>query len=309
MSRSARKSTQKNASTAPQTVSGSWLVKAMAVVILAALVCSYLCLCLLYRLGQWQIVLHPDRATRSQNAPADMIRFGPDESGRPQLTGEFLSASPGGRYGGVTVLFLGSGDGSRKNHSDTVASLNNLGLNVLWFDYRGYGLSADVHPNQQRMMEDAEAAWRYLTGTRGVALRLIVPYGTGVGASLAAALAARHSEIQGVILDSPFTDLLEAARKDSRSSLLPTAMLFSERFPLAASLATLTTPKLLLSAENKPEPVAFATAATPKMTVSLPAGRGALYDQAVTRFLDQYVASSSSGQVMPSVAPAATKPH
>ncbi len=306
MSRSARKPTHKHSSAAPQTISGRWLAKAMAIVILAALVCSYLSLCLLYRIGQWQIVLHPDRAARSQSAPADMLRFGPDESGRPQLTGEFLVAPPGGRYNSVTILFLGGGDGSRKNYSDTVAALNYVGLNVLWFDYRGYGLSADIHPNQQRLMEDADSAWSYLTGTRGVAPQRIIPYGTGVGASLAAALAAKHGEIQAVILDSPFTDLLEVARKDSRSGLLPISMLFNERFPLAAPLATLQTPKLLLSPANKPEPAAFAAAATPKMAVSLPTGSWPLYDQAVTRFLDQYVAVPG-GQVVPSVAPVGTK--
>jgi hypothetical protein len=107
---------------ATQTVSSRWLLKAIGIVILAALACSYLSLCLLYHQGQWQIVLHPDPAAKTKPAPAGMIRFGPDESGRPQLTGEWMSAAPGGRYAAITVLFLGGGDGSRLNAQPTVSA-------------------------------------------------------------------------------------------------------------------------------------------------------------------------------------------
>jgi pimeloyl-ACP methyl ester carboxylesterase len=291
-----------------QAVSGRWLLKAIGIVILAALICSYLSLCLLYRQGQWQIVLHPDPAAKTKPAPAGMIRFGPDESGRPQLTGEWLSAAPGVRYSAIAVLFLGGGDGSRLNAAATVTALQELGLNVLWFDYRGYGLSENVHPSQQRMTEDSESAWRYLTGTREIAPRQIVLYGTGVGASLATRLASEHSEVPAIILDAPYADLLEVAQADSRSSLLPVGMLFHERFPLAGPLSTLRTPKLLISPSKEAEPSAFVTAVTPKLTASLPSLTGPLYSQTVTRFLDQYVATSSL-QLVPSVAPAGTKPR
>ena len=282
------------------------MLKAIGVVILAALLCSYLSLCLLYRIGQWQIVLHPDPSAKTKPAPAGMVRFGPDESGRPQLTGEWISGDRGARYSTITVLFLAGGDGSRLNASATVDALRETGLNVLWFDYRGYGLSGAVHPNQQRMSEDAASAWRYLTGTREIAPQQIVLYGTGVGASLAVQLASEHTEVPAVILDSPFTDLLKTAQQDSRSSLIPTGLLFKERFPLASPLSTLSVPKLLLYSSKEAEPSAFATAATPKLTVSLPSASDLLFKETLTRFLDQYVAGSIP-QIVPSVAPAGTK--
>ena len=293
-------------STAPETVSAKWLLKATGVVILMALLCSYLSLGLLFYQGQWQIVLHPDAKAKTKPPLPGLLRFAPDESGQPQLTGEWLGAASGARYSGLTVLFLGGGDGSRENSASTVAALHDLGLNVFSFDYRGYGLSQDVHPSQQRMTEDSQAAWRYLTDSRSIPARQIVIYGTGVGASLATRLAADHAEAPALIVDSPHADLLDVARKDYRSRLLPTAMLFHERFPLAAPLATLRTPKLLLTNNSKPEPSAFVTAASPKMIVSLPPVPGALYSEAITRFLDQYVSSSSS-QLVPSAAPAGTK--
>jgi pimeloyl-ACP methyl ester carboxylesterase len=304
------KSASRKASIPPssQAVSGRWLLKAIGIVILAALICSYLSLCLLYRQGQWQIVLHPDPAAKTKSAPAGMIRFGPDESGRPQLTGEWLNAAPEGRYSGITVLFLGGGDGSRLNAAATVTALQELGLNVLWFDYRGYGLSENIHPSQQRMTEDSASAWRYLIGTREIAPRQILLYGTGVGASLATRLASEHPEVPAIILDAPYTDLLEVAKSDPRSSLLPVGMLFHERFPLADPLATLGTPKLLISPSKEAEPSAFVTASTPKLTASLPSLTGPLYSQTMTQFLDQYLIASDP-QLVPSVAPTGTKPH
>lgn len=276
-----------------ENVKVSWLLKALGALILVGLLCSYLSLCLLYYQGQWQIVLHPVRTSSEPPQSADLVRFGPGESAQPQLTGEWLPFPPGNRYT-LTILFLAGGDGSLADSTSTLEELQRLGLNVFAFDYRGYGRSADVHPSEQRMTEDAEAAWRYLTATRAIPARQIIPYGTGVGASLATHLATEHSEIPALILDSPHTDLLEEVRRDPRSSLLPTGLLFHERFPLAAPLARLQTPKLLVADSRAPLPAAFATAADPKITVSLASRSGPLFGEAVTRFLDQYLLPSAS---------------
>jgi alpha-beta hydrolase superfamily lysophospholipase len=273
---------------APEIVSGRWLAKGFGIVALAALICSYLSLCLLYYLGQWQIVLHPDPAAAKQTAPPGLIHFGTDETGRPQLTGEWLPAGEDSHYGQLTILLLPAGDGSRKNAEATVHALHDIGLNVFSFDYRGYGLSATVHPSQQRMTDDANSAWRYLTGSRGVPATKIIPYGIGTGASLAAALAAAHHEIQAVILDRPHVDLRDFAAADRRSGLLPTGMLFHEHFPLAAPLTSLATPKLLISKQGKTYP-AFASAGSPRMSVELSESSGPLFAYAVRRFIDQYL--------------------
>lgn len=274
--------------TAPPIVSGRWLLKAVGAVVLLALVCSYLSLALLYYQGQWQIVLHPDARAKKEPAPSGLIHFGTDESGRPQLTGEWHPAAAGSRYSDLTILVLSGGDGSRKSSLDTANSLHELGLNVFDFDYRGYGHSAEMHPSQERMTGDSEAAWRYLTDSRGISGDRIVLYGTGVGASLAARLAQQHPEVQALILDRPHTDLLDLARADDRSSMLPAGLLFHERFALATPLSSLATPKLLISKTGDKQSSAFTSAATPKMTVELPGPDSPLFAQAVSRFLDQY---------------------
>ncbi|WP_051978545.1 alpha/beta hydrolase [Edaphobacter aggregans] len=306
MARSKPKPAQPSRDT--ENIKVSWLVKALGAVMLGALLCSYLSLCLLYHQGQWQIVLHPTHTASQPPQSASLVRFGPGESAQPQLLGEWHPASPGSRYSGLTILFLPAGDGSLSDSTSMLEALHGIGLNVFAFDYRGYGRSADIHPSQQRMTEDAEAAWRYLTTTRDVPNHQIIPYGTGVGASLAANLAAEHPEIPALILDSPHADLLDEARRDSRSSLLPVGLLFHERFSLAAPLASLHTPKLLLTDSSAPRPEAFARAAEPKITVTLTSRSGALLDETITRFLDQYLPEPSR-QLVPSPAPSATNPR
>ncbi len=288
------KRTPPSRSNATADVDPRWLLKAAGLSILAALFCGYLTLCWLFYQGQWQLVLHPTRTTASQPpvANSELIHFAPDESATPQLTGWSIPAAPGSRYAQTTILLLPSGDGSLADDTALLTTLHNLGLNIFAFDYRGYGQSAATHPNQHNMTEDTQSAYHYLTTSLHLKTTQIIPYGIGVGASLATQLAADHPEIPAIILESPHADLLETVRHDSRSNLLPTRLLFNQDFPLANPLSTLRTPKLLLSSSEKSP--AFKTASDPKITVEFnpqapqPQAQEAL-TESIRRFLDQYL--------------------
>jgi pimeloyl-ACP methyl ester carboxylesterase len=276
------------------------------VTIVAALFCGYLTFCLLFYQGQWQLVLHP---TRTSSAPAsiagipyELIHFGLDESATPQLTGWWIPSAPGARYAHTTILFLPGSEGSLTDSIPTLASLHDIGLNVFAFDYRGYGQSALTRPSQVNMTNDADSAWRYLSKSRTIPDSQIIPYGTGVGAALATKLATDHTSVPGLILDTPRADLLEVAQRDPRSRLVPVSLLFHERFPLAAPLSTLKTPKLLISRTTSPDE-SFLHASDPKLTVELPSLSETVYTQSLTRFLDQYLPPAPVPQLVPTPAP------
>src|SRR6202020_1447086 len=135
------------------------------------------------------LVLHPTRTASAPasiaGAPYELIHFGLDESAIPQLTGWWIPAPPNARYAQSTILFLPTGDGSLTNSVTTLTALHNLGINVFAFDYRGYGQSADTHPSQEKMTQDANHAWQYLNTSRNIPAHQIIPYGSGVGSSLA----------------------------------------------------------------------------------------------------------------------------
>jgi uncharacterized protein len=286
--------TSKNPS-ASTDIDPRWLLKAFALTVLAAFICGYLTLCLLFYQGQWQLVLHPKRTTSSQPPVpgAELVHFAPGDAATPQLTGWWIPANSGGRYAqsSQTILLLRSGDGSLADDTPVLTALHGLGLNIFAFDYRGYGQSAATHPNQARMTEDAVSAWQYLRTIRNLSDAQIIPYGLGVGASLATNLATSHPQIPALILENPIPDVILTIQNDPRANLVPLRLLFNENFEIAAPLKNLSTPKLLILTNNSSQSLA-GTAASPRTTTNLrPADLyGPIYLEQLTRFLDEYPA-------------------
>lgn len=275
-------------------VEPGWILKALGSVIALGLLCAYLTLCAFFYLGQWQFVLHPSRTVASTPASVGLnfapVRFGDDASGQPQLSGWWLPAdSPSD----LTVLMLHHQNGSMSDALPDAKALHEARLNVLLFDYRGYGQSGGRHPSESLMRGDATSALRFLTGSRHLQPRTVLVYGSGLGASLAAQLCASNPEIPGLILVSADGDTESRIRNEQRSSIVPMSLLTHERFPLADPLHSLRTPKLILSYTNAQAPVEAQRAADPKMTAELPAGSPAsAFTTLVRRFVDTYVAQA-----------------
>ena len=76
---------------APPTVSGRWLVTAASTAVLAAGVCAWLTLCLLFWQGSWQLLYHPTsavtRTTASLGLAFDPVAFATTNAGEPRLKG------------------------------------------------------------------------------------------------------------------------------------------------------------------------------------------------------------------------------
>jgi pimeloyl-ACP methyl ester carboxylesterase len=296
-----------------------WLAKALGLSLLAALLCAWLTLCLLFYQGDWQLILHPSRTITQTpaalNLPFDTIRFDASETGQPRLTAWYVPAAtppaaPAAKYSAYTILYLHDGSGSLADTLPTLTILHTAGINIFAVDYRGFGLSdPSQHPTQARMAQDSAAALDYLTLTRHIPASQIIPYGAGLGASLAADLALAHPELPALILANPDPDPdpTATALAAHSSNLIPVRLLFHQRFPISAPLATLTTPKLLIAgapdpdreptSQNQPDPsglrstqTLFQHAAAPSFSVTLlPAHYDAIYQSTLTRFLDQYL--------------------
>ena len=237
-------------------VDPSWILKALGGVLGFALLCAYATICVLYAHAQWQLVLHPSRTVdvtpASLNLPFTEVHFGVDPTGQSQIDGWFLPADSTTSNSAPTALLLHSGDGSMSDALPAARTLHNAHLNVLLFDYRGYGHSGGQHPTEASMQSDADTALIYLTTTRSIPISSIVPYGTGVGASLAVHLCAQYTNLPALLLQSPDGDFEARVRQDPRSKLVPVSLLFDQTFALAKPLQTLTTPKLLLSPTTSP---------------------------------------------------------
>jgi uncharacterized protein len=257
----------------------------MVIALVAAVFCVWGALCLIFWQGSWQLLYHPASAVKRTPSAAGLafesIEFGVDQSGQPQLRGWWIPGQ--GRY---TAISLHGADG---NLGDTVAELNLLhgaGLNLLAFDYRGYGLSRFVHPSEASWREDAETALRYLMGTRHVPVSSIILVGNGLGANLALEEAAQHPGLAGVVIEEPIGNPMQAIFNDPRARLVPAHLLVRDRWDINAAATTLRVPSFWIYQTTPPgqiglpePPDAFHRATSPKMLVWLtgsPQEHGAL---------------------------------
>jgi hypothetical protein len=150
----------------------------------------------------------------------------------------------GARPARFTVVYLHGADGNLGDTVDALVRLHGVGVNVLAFDYRGYGASQFVRPSEAQWRQDAEWALDYLTGTRQIDAGTIVLDGTGLGANLAFEVAAAHPELGGVVVDSPIDDPTGAIFNDARARLVPARLLVRDRYDLGRAAAAVRVPVL-----------------------------------------------------------------
>jgi hypothetical protein len=275
-------------------VSGKWLLGALAATLALGAVCAYATLGLLFYLGSWQLIFHPSRTISttpaSLNIPYEEIKFDDTETGKPQLAGWWIPAGDTARYPSRTILFLHDGHGSLSDTVSQLQALHALGINIFAFDYRGFGQSANHHPSEASMNQDADAALAYLTGTRHLPAHSIIVYGSGLGAAIAASTASRHAEVAALVLEnlSPPASTLFAA--DGRAKILPVRLLTSDRFDPTETLKASSTPKLFLErGTSPPTETAFHAAHDPKQLFQIAPEDQAKYLETMQRFLDETI--------------------
>ena len=232
----------------PPTVSGRWLLKAIVISVAAAALCCWGVFCLLFWQGCWQLLYHPasvvTRTPASAGVRFDPVAFAATDTGATRLAGWWIPAGPQAAFSRYTVLSLHGKDGNLGNTVDDLAELHATGVNVLAFDYRGYGRSQFAHPSEGHLRQDTEWALQYLTGTRQIAPGSIVLDGEGLGADLALEEAAVHPELAGVILRQPIEDPVRVIFNDPRARLVPARLLVRDRYDLDAPAIKLRIPSL-----------------------------------------------------------------
>ena len=236
--------------TEPPRISGRWLLGAVALTVASAALCAWGALCLLLWQGSWQLLYHPAGAVARTPASAglafDPAGFAATDAGMPRLAGWWIPAAPGAPFSRFTVLYLHGQDGNISDSVDALARLHRVGVNVLAFDYRGYGQSEFARPSEAHWRQDAEWALEYLTETRHIDRGAIVLDGEGLGANLALEVAAAHPELAGVVLDSPLENPMAAIFSDARARLVPAHLLVRDRYDILAPARALRIPSLLL---------------------------------------------------------------
>ena len=234
-----------NSASAPPTVSGKWLLSAVSIALVAALLCAWCTLCILFWQGSWQLLYHPasavNRTPASVNLAFETVGFASNAAGEPQLRGWWVPASPQARF---TAVYFHGADGNLGDTVNALSRLHDSGLNVFAFDYRGYGQSHFVHPSEMRWHEDAESSLSYLTGTRHIPPNTIILVGKDLGANLALEVASAHAELAGVVLEAPLESPTAVIFNDARARLVPAHLLVSDRWQSTAAAGNMLIPSL-----------------------------------------------------------------
>jgi fermentation-respiration switch protein FrsA (DUF1100 family) len=198
----------------------------------------------------------------------------------------------------ATVLFCHGNAGNISHRLDSIQLLHSLGLQVLIFDYRGYGQS-EGRPSEDGTYRDVDAAWHYLLEVRGMPPGEIIIFGRSLGAAIAADLASR-TRPSAVILESGFTSVPDMAA--GIYPWLPARLLSRYRYDSLGKMAQITRPLLLVhSRQDEIIPFAhgerlFERAHEPKQFLEIQGGHNdafltsrKAYTHGLQAFLDTYL--------------------
>ena len=197
----------------------------------------------------------------------DPVAFAATDAGVARLTGWWIPAAADGKYARYTVLYLHGQTGDMGDSVGELAALHGLGVNVMAFDYRGYGQSQFVHPSEAHWREDADWALGYLTGTRHVAAETIFLDGKELGANLALEVGAAHAELGGVVLESPLASPMSTIFDDPRAGLVPARLLVRDRYDAEKAASGLLIPSLWLVADGAGKAVGYDSITAQKMII------------------------------------------
>lgn len=145
-----------------------------------------------------------------------------------------------------TVLFFHGNAGNISHRLDSIAIFNRMNLNVFIFDYRGYGQSQG-RATEEGSYRDAEAAWSYLTGRRGIEAANVIVFGRSLGSSVAAWLASRHRPA-ALILESGFSSVTSMAQR--LYPFLPVKWLTKFDYDTRSYVSTIACPLLVVHSKN-----------------------------------------------------------
>jgi len=153
-----------------------------------------------------------------------------------QLSGWFIPV----KDSRAAVIFFHGNGGNISHRLEKIKIFNDLNVDVLIFDYRGYGMSKGS-PSEKGLYLDAEAVYSYLVNVRGISPQKIIGYGESLGGSIVVDLANKH-ELGGVIIEGGVTSVRDMAKR-----LLPfiPTFVYASKYDSLEKIKNIKFPKLI----------------------------------------------------------------
>ena len=215
----------------------------MITYIVAGLGLVYLVAGLALYFNQSRLVYFPNR---EHVTPAHEGLVGVEELTLKTPDGEkvicwYAKAQPGQ----PTILYFHGNAGNISTRSERIRKYIGRGRGMFMLDYRGFGGSTGK-PSEAANVADAKQAYEALR-REGVAAKDIILYGESIGSGVAVQVAA-ESEAAGLILDAPYTALIDVAA--NRYRWFPLSLMMTDRYESRRYLPGLKLPLLVVHGEQ-----------------------------------------------------------
>ncbi len=153
-----------------------------------------------------------------------------------QLNGWFVPCAQA-QY---TILLCHGNAGNISHRLEKIKFFNNLGCNILVFDYRGYGRSKGK-PTEKGFYRDVQAAYEYLL-SKNLKAEDIIGYGESVGGAVVIDLAYKNN-LRAIITEGTLSSVKDVAKNNF---LYLPSWLLSVNFNSLGKINKIIVPKLMI---------------------------------------------------------------
>ena len=143
-----------------------------------------------------------------------------------------------------TILFLHGNAGTLENRIHKINHFEKMEVNFLLIAWRGFSGNRGK-PTEQGLYEDARSAVRWLK-LNGVSENDIIIYGESLGTGVATEIA-QNKNFAGIILESPFTSMIEAGK--DKYPYLPVRLLLKDKYESDRKIKNVNIPILIMHGE------------------------------------------------------------
>ena len=140
-----------------------------------------------------------------------------------------------------TILFLHGNAGNLENRIHKINHFKNMNKNFLIISWRGFSGNKGK-PTEQGLYEDAKSAVNWLK-SNGITEKNIIIYGESLGTGVAVEIA-QNKNFAGVILESPFTSMIDAGK--TKYPYLPVRFLLKDKYESNKKIKNIKSPILIM---------------------------------------------------------------
>ncbi len=265
-------------------------------VVLAVALALYAMAAVVMYAAQRRFIYFPDSA---RTTPAAAGLPGVEERIITTPDGEKVVAWYGkAKPGQPTLLYFHGNGGTLELRSDTIRRYLAHGRGVFMMAYRGFSGSTGS-PSEAANVADAKLAYDALIKD-GVRPEDIILYGESLGTGVAIQVAL-EKKVEGVILDSPYTSILELASE--YYPWLPVSLLLKDRYESIRYIHDVHAPLFVLHGQaDEVVPVdmgrrLYAAANQPKEIRTIPGGGHVIHDGPTSEIINRWIDRLRTGRL------------